>query len=938
MRVVRNVLALLLTQAGSWAVTLISTLVVPPYLGATRFGTLSFVNSYAIFFALGMNLGTGMYLTWRIAREPEHAGRLTFNTMLMQVPLALVCSIAALVMLPLVDRDPLVLQLTIVMLVSATMSAIASTATAALGGLQNMRVPAQLGLLGSALTTAFMIGCIILRQGLLMLAVAGLGGQLISLVLLLAYTARHIHLDLRLDLRLWRTIILGGFPFLAWSAVLLVYGQIDMTMLRIMAGYAPVGWYAAAYKIVSIPIFIPTVIITAVLPALSAERDATSPHFRLLASRAIRLVAAVAIPASAGTVMLATGLLGVLHYPASFAPATPLIAILALHIPIVALDMVLATAIVAIGKQHLWTCVGVVAAIFNPLMNLWLIPYTQHAYGNGAMGAAIVTVLTEVLMFVGACVLKPRTVFTRGDIFYVVRCLLGAAVMVPAVWALSGRLGVLVAVAYGLVIYAMAVYTLQVVRNDDLAELAQVALGKFGVGDLGDLRGLDAGALVARLGGSPTLTRLVGRFAGRARAAVGPVAAVPERAVAAQVARAAQVTQVTGDDAWTAADLPLHAAAHPAERERELVAVGAPTTRAATHTETHTDTHAFDDRTAASRRASMPYSDTFSAPSAPHAASAPDTAGAAPTSTMLSVVMCTCDRPDTIERAIRSVAEQDYPAFDLIVVDQSRGGETRAIVERLASEYPQVRYQHLDAVGLSRAYNAGVRATTGELLAFTDDDCIAPPTWLATIERAFAAEPDVELLYGQVLLPDELLARENVDGVTPALPIAQRRRMNQREGFEVFGMGANFAMRRSLFARVGEFDEVLGGGGPLKSAQDFDYTYRVFRYGGTILLDPAVVVYHYGFRAHVDWPATERAYSIGLGGFFIKHVRAGDAYAAWLLARAVALGSAREAKHALKAPHRAEWARVGNVFVGIRESFRFGVDRNRRLYTARLSA
>jgi glycosyltransferase involved in cell wall biosynthesis len=304
----------------------------------------------------------------------------------------------------------------------------------------------------------------------------------------------------------------------------------------------------------------------------------------------------------------------------------------------------------------------------------------------------------------------------------------------------------------------------------------------------------------------------------------------------------------------------------------------------------------------------------------------------------VSVVMCTCDRPDTIEKAIRSVVEQDYPSFDLIVIDQSSGGETRQIVERLMTAHPQLCYRHLDEVGLSRAYNAGVRATTGELLAFTDDDCVAPANWLATIARIFAAESDVDLIYGQVLLPSELVKAEGVDGVTPSLPIMGRRRMNRREGFQVFGMGANFAMRRALFDRAGEFDEMLGGGGPLKSAQDFDYTYRVYRCGGTILLDPEVIVYHYGFRSFDQWPATERAYCIGVGGFYSKHVRAGDLFATYLLAKTAALWTARAIKHAPLAPRDAAWARVGNLLVGIRDSFKFGVDRQHLVYTARVRA
>ena len=295
----------------------------------------------------------------------------------------------------------------------------------------------------------------------------------------------------------------------------------------------------------------------------------------------------------------------------------------------------------------------------------------------------------------------------------------------------------------------------------------------------------------------------------------------------------------------------------------------------------------------------------------------------------ISVVICTRDRPDSLAATLRSVAAQDYPSFDVLVVDQSTGGETAALV----AGTPAIRYLHLDTPGLSRAYNAGVRGTGAGLLAFADDDVVAPPDWLSRIAAAFAAHPASGLLYGQVLVPPELLERENSDGVTPALPIARRRVLDRRNGFRVFGMGANFAARRELFERVGGFDEVLGGGGPLQSSQDFDFMYRVFRGGESTLLEPDVVVYHYGFRSSADWPATVRSYGIGVGGFCLKHLRLGDLYAARVLLGFVGGASLRLLKRLLTFRTPAEqWTFLRNVVTGMRRSLRFPIDRRLRLY------
>jgi len=55
----------------------------------------------------------------------------------------------------------------------------------------------------------------------------------------------------------------------------------------------------------------------------------------------------------------------------------------------------------ASDRQRQWIVVGIIAAVFNPLLNLIAIPLTAHAYGNGATGAAMITVATEFLMLSG---------------------------------------------------------------------------------------------------------------------------------------------------------------------------------------------------------------------------------------------------------------------------------------------------------------------------------------------------------------------------------------------------------------------------------------------------------------------------------------------------------------------------------------------------------
>ncbi len=294
----------------------------------------------------------------------------------------------------------------------------------------------------------------------------------------------------------------------------------------------------------------------------------------------------------------------------------------------------------------------------------------------------------------------------------------------------------------------------------------------------------------------------------------------------------------------------------------------------------------------------------------------------------LSAVICTRNRPDLIGQAVASVLANDYPTFELIVVDQSDTDATRRALAPFQATHPNFRYLHTTRVGLSAAYNTAIAASRGEVLAFTDDDCVAPQDWLRRIATTFTREPDVDLIYGQVVCAEELRGRE---GVVPELWIGQPRRISRRHGFVIYGMGANFAARRRLFEVVGGFDEALGGGGPLRSSQDFDLQYRVYRAGLVTLLAPEVVVVHYGWRSPDDWPKTLLAYGVGNGGFFMKHVRCRDLFALrLLLANLVNVGGRDLVKAALGRPYAGAYLR--GLLHGLWESFRFPVDRTRRVY------
>jgi glycosyltransferase involved in cell wall biosynthesis len=297
---------------------------------------------------------------------------------------------------------------------------------------------------------------------------------------------------------------------------------------------------------------------------------------------------------------------------------------------------------------------------------------------------------------------------------------------------------------------------------------------------------------------------------------------------------------------------------------------------------------------------------------------------------LVSAVICTRNRPDKIGRAVESVLANTYPNFDLTVIDQSTSDETERLVRSIGERDTRTRYRRMSKTGASCARNLGIASTTGQYIACTDDDCIVPTDWIEKIVRAFEDQRDGEIIYGQVL---PAYPEGDGEALTPMLRICKPERLDRVNGFRVFGMTANFAARRSVFDRTGTFDEVLGSGGRLKSGEDFDLAYRAYRRNAVILLRPEVIVRHDGRREREDWPALLRAYGFGDGAFYLKHVRCGDPYAAWMAAKRFSVTSAKFIVKRALGRRPAEIHYLSGFVQGVRGGLKFGVDRATLLYT-----
>ncbi len=213
-----------------------------------------------------------------------------------------------------------------------------------------------------------------------------------------------------------------------------------------------------------------------------------------------------------------------------------------------------------------------------------------------------------------------------------------------------------------------------------------------------------------------------------------------------------------------------------------------------------------------------------------------------------SVVICTRDRPEALERCLRSIDEARDRPQELVVVDNGQSPATHEVVAR----FPMVRCVREPQPGLSAARNAGLSATSGEVVAFVDDDAEVHPHWLSRLQSAFA-DPMVMAAAGLVL-PAELRTESQLvfESVLRGLGRGFRPRrfdagflgrLGVAPVWEV-GAGCNMAIRRLGVELAGEFDERLGAGAA-GCSEDSELLYRLLGSGWACVYEPASVVFHH---------------------------------------------------------------------------------------------
>jgi glycosyltransferase involved in cell wall biosynthesis len=198
-----------------------------------------------------------------------------------------------------------------------------------------------------------------------------------------------------------------------------------------------------------------------------------------------------------------------------------------------------------------------------------------------------------------------------------------------------------------------------------------------------------------------------------------------------------------------------------------------------------------------------------------------------------SVIICSHNRAVLLKRLLASLAGQTFhpERFEVVVVDDNSGDNTAQVCQMMRSELPNLKYIFTGRkVGSSEARNIGVKGSSGDLLLFTDDDCIPRTDWVEQLSTVLERE---QIAAGAVATTEAnyLKLCHNIAEFHAFMP-------GNKAGLIEFIAGANMAFRKKVLEDLGMFKR------DQQYACDMEIILRARSRGYRIFFEPGALVTH----------------------------------------------------------------------------------------------
>jgi O-antigen/teichoic acid export membrane protein len=428
---IRNAAKLGASLVFTWGIALAVRLLLPRYLGPVRFGALSFADGFASASFIVLGLGVEAYVRKEVAVRPGHASDFFGGTLVLRIALTTLILFGMYAVLQGTGRPEEVRR--VVMLYGLAQFFVNANATFSAMLHAKGRVGAM-SVLAVATKIIWALGILIAMMtgaGLWAYAASYLASESVETVVLWALARKHLGLQLRIELRATRAMLLASLPYYLTLFATTAYGKLDVSLLEFMGNTEEVGWYGAANAVAGLTLLVTPLIGWVLMPMFARAAARSREEFYEQIRRSMELVLTVAIPAGL-VIYLGADVWVHTIFGAAFSPAAMALRVLAPMFVFMYVSIIYSIALVMLERAWTQTLIAAVGLGVNVGLNLVLIRFSMRTFGpgGGGVGCSLAMLGTEIV--VSACMIAVvgRGGFDRRSIATVLKSLLACAVAV----------------------------------------------------------------------------------------------------------------------------------------------------------------------------------------------------------------------------------------------------------------------------------------------------------------------------------------------------------------------------------------------------------------------------------------------------------------------------------------------------------------------------
>ena len=467
----KNMSWLFISQIITSILGFIWTIIMARYLGVEQYGIFGFAVSLTGILCILFDFGIGIHSVRHIATDYDSAPKYLGNAIPLKGLFSIFGFIVILIVLIIMKCDELTITVTLLITIEQILKKFVELMNATFQAFEEGKFQGISNTLLNVLTFIFILIAIYTDLGLYGIAIAYIVANIIALIYCYHVLTKHLtRPSYELDKGFCKMVTLAALPFAATAILTSIYYSIDMVMLTNMVGNYATGIYNATYKLIGVLTLFYGIYSAVIFPVMSKLHKNNEKLLLTLYEKSIKYLMLVIIPIAIATMLYSTDIIRLI-YGAGYGPSSSVLSILIWTVCLIFISGAGNTLLNASYKEVTVTKIYAIAAVFNVVLNIILIPYLSYN------GAAITTVLSDVLIVV----VQSYVIYKLGHrpnkkLYYDLgKIIAGSIILGIALYYLN--LSMWAALPVGTIIYFATIYLLKIFDNADKYVIKEI-LGK----------------------------------------------------------------------------------------------------------------------------------------------------------------------------------------------------------------------------------------------------------------------------------------------------------------------------------------------------------------------------------------------------------------------------------------------------------------------------